>query len=59
MLQIIITVEGGIVQHVEVPSHEVEVVIRDYDVEGVDSDRLEKDDEGEECVVSVWRRVEG
>ncbi len=50
---VVVTVEGGVVQHVECPAG-VKVVVRDYDAEGVDADLLSADDDGNEYVESVW-----
>ena len=50
---VVVTVEGGIVQHVEVPEG-VKVVVRDYDCEGADADMVEADEEGNEFVEAVW-----
>lgn len=47
-----ITVEGGVVQHVAVPSG-VRVVVRDYDVDSDDAD-LSTDGNGDEYLESVW-----
>jgi hypothetical protein len=47
-----ITVEGGVVQHVEVPKG-VQVVVRDYDVDGVE-ESLERDDNGDPFIESIW-----
>lgn len=48
-----ITVEGGVVQHVEVPEG-VQVIVRDYDVEGTDADELEQDENGDQFIESFW-----
>ena len=50
---VIVTVEGGVVQHVEVPEG-VRVVVRDYDAEGCDADVLSADEDGDECVEAIW-----
>jgi hypothetical protein len=50
---VIVTVEGGVVQHVEAPNG-VKVVVRDYDAEGCDADLLSVDEDGNEFVESVW-----
>ena len=47
-----VTVEGGVVQHVEVPTG-VRVVVKDYDVDGSESD-LAEDESGDEYVEHVW-----
>ncbi len=48
-----VTVEGGVVQHVEVPEG-VQVIVRDYDVEGTDADELEQDENGDQFIESTW-----
>ena len=47
-----ITVEGGVVQHVAVPLG-VQVVVRDYDVDGSETD-LAEDDNGDKHVENIW-----
>jgi len=48
-----VTVEGGVVQHVEVPE-DVQVVVRDYDVDGTDRDEHEQDENGDQFIESIW-----
>jgi hypothetical protein len=48
-----VTIEGGAVQHVEVPVG-VQVVVRDYDVEGCDETELEEDENGDNYFESIW-----
>jgi hypothetical protein len=50
---VIVTVEGGVVQHVEVPEG-VKGIVRDYDAEGCDADLVSVDEDGNEFVESVW-----
>lgn len=50
---VIVTVEGGVVQHVECPAG-VKVFVRDYDCEGSDADRLSVDENGNEYIEAVW-----
>lgn len=50
---VVVTVEGGVVQHVEAPAG-VKVVVRDYDCEGADADLVAEDEDGSEFVESVW-----
>lgn len=45
--------EGGIVQNIEVPEG-VEVHVYDYDVEGLEQDRIEKDGLGDDCAITIW-----
>jgi hypothetical protein len=47
-----IAVEGGVIQDVECPSG-VQVLVRDYDVDGSETD-LAEDDSGDEFIESVW-----
>ena len=47
-----ITVECGVIQNVDCPSG-IQVVIRDYDVDGGEAD-LAEDDSGDEFIESVW-----
>jgi hypothetical protein len=55
-MRIEIRIEGGLVQDVwkSQDAKDVEVIVRDYDIEGGDEDRLSKDESGEECFESVW-----
>jgi len=53
--RISIVVQGGLIQDISIPDNvNVVVEVRDYDVEGIDEDRIEKDDDGSECVRSEW-----
>ena len=47
-----ITVEGGVVQHVECPEG-VKVIVRDYDTDGVDGGSLQQDENGDPFIESV------
>ena len=49
---VIVTVEGGVVQHVEVPEGIV-VLVRDYDVDGSDP-REQTDEQGDKFLESSW-----
>ena len=46
-----ITMEGGVVQGIEIP-RDVQVIVTDYDVEGCED--ITKDAHGDACVVQVW-----
>lgn len=46
-------VEGGVVQHVEVPEG-VQVVVRDYDVDSTDRDEHKQDENGDHFIESTW-----
>ena len=48
-----VTVEGGVIQHVECPRG-VRVVVRDYDVDGSDKALLQRDDEGDYYCEAIW-----
>lgn len=53
--RISIIVSGGLIADVIIPnSVNVIVEVKDYDVEGVDEDRIEKDDDDNEFVKSEW-----
>ncbi len=53
MLTVNITLEGGVIQHVQCPEG-VQVVVRDYDTDGVPDDRLRQDDNGDQYIESTW-----
>jgi hypothetical protein len=48
-----IVVEGGVVQEVDCPKG-VRVVIHDYDTDSIPEDELTKDDEGDDCIETIW-----
>lgn len=52
-----VVVSGGVVEHVEVPEGVI-VVVNDYDVEGCDSELLQKDGNGDEFVEAIWEPEE-
>ena len=56
MKTVTVTVEGGNVQHVDVPEG-VEVIILDYDVEGEPDTEVEIDGNGDRRKRSVWLYV--
>ena len=47
-----VTVEGGVIQDVECPSG-IQVLIRDYDVDGSETN-LAEDETGDEFIESIW-----
>lgn len=47
--------EGGLIQNIELPDG-VTVKVYDYDLDGVDADRIEKDGKGGDCTISVWEK---
>lgn len=48
-----VTVEGGVVQWVEVPEG-VTVIVRDYDVDGSEDEGLDQDENGDQYIESTW-----
>ena len=48
-----VTVEGGVIQWVEVPEG-VTVVVQDYDVDGSEDDLLQQDNHGDQYIESTW-----
>ena len=48
-----ITMEGGVIQDIEVPKG-MRVVVRDYDTDGVETERLQRDEGGNEFIEAVW-----
>ena len=48
-----ITMEGGVIQAAEVPKG-VRVIVRDYDVDGVETERLQRDEDGSEFIEAIW-----
>lgn len=45
--------DGGLVTNIEVPEG-VNVIVYDYDVDGVDEDRIITDDLGNKCTRTSW-----
>jgi len=54
--KIVISVEGGVVQSIDGIPEDVVVVVRDFDVDGVDEADLTKDGRGDACVESAWEK---
>jgi hypothetical protein len=48
-----VTVEGGVIQHVECPEG-VQVIVKDYDTDGVDEESLQHDENGDSYIESIW-----
>jgi len=48
-----IFMEGGIIQDIQQIPSDVEIHVYDYDIEGVDSDRIEKDALGDDCTITI------
>ena len=55
--QVIITIRGGVAEVASKPSN-IEVVLRDYDVQGVGEERLQRDVEGNLYIECVHRADE-
>lgn len=51
--QVHIYMEGGIIQDIEYPAG-VKILVYDYDVEGADADRIEKDGRGDDCIITRY-----
>ncbi len=48
-----ITVEGGVIQHVDCPKG-VRVIVRDYDTDGVEEENLRQDENGDSYLEGTW-----
>lgn len=57
MLTVYVTIEGGVIQGVDVPAG-ARVIVRDYDTDGEDPDILCEDDDGNSCLTSVYEHDE-
>jgi hypothetical protein len=53
MNSVIISIEGGVVQEVDCPPG-IQLIVRDYDVDGTEPN-LAEDDTGDEFVETIWR----
>lgn len=45
--------EGGVIQDIACPEG-VRVIVRDYDTDSIPEDELTKDDEGDDCIETIW-----
>ncbi len=52
--EILIVIEGGLVQEVYGIPPDVVVRVKDYDIEGYDEAQLQKDRDGQSYFESVW-----
>jgi hypothetical protein len=52
-----ITMEGGVIHDMEIPEG-VTVIVRDYDSEGCEPDRINQDENGDDYVESTWEASE-
>lgn len=48
-----VSLEGGLITDIKLPKG-VKVIVRDYDIEGSDDERIAKDKAGRDCFESVW-----
>ena len=48
-----VTVEGGVIQDVQVPDG-VKVVVRDYDIDGEEPECLQRDEHGDAYIETIW-----
>lgn len=48
-----IEIVNGIIDIKDIP-RDVEIVVRDYDVEGLENINLTKDEDGFPCLISIW-----
>jgi hypothetical protein len=48
-----VTLEGGVIQDVEVPKG-VRVIVHDYDTEDIEEKDLAEDDNGLPCIETEW-----
>jgi hypothetical protein len=48
-----ISIEGGVIQEVDCPAG-VQLIVKDYDVDGTEPN-LAEDDTGDEFVETIWR----
>jgi hypothetical protein len=48
-----ITVEGGVIQDVQVPAG-MKVVVWDYDIDGIEPERLQRNGRGDKYVETIW-----
>lgn len=56
--KITILVHGGLVQDIIGIPKDVEVEVLDYDIEGADPDNFSQDEDGNDCVKSVYVHVD-
>ncbi len=54
MKTIKITVEGGVIQNITGIPEGIAIAVFDYDTEGNDLETLRQDEDGEDCIISLW-----
>jgi hypothetical protein len=53
--EIVITVDGGLIQDVKIPKNcHIRVKVMDFDVEGCEDDEITTNRAGDEYVESIW-----
>lgn len=53
--EILITVEGGVIQDISLPDNSnCRIIVRDYDIDCTEKDLLSIDNDGNECIESIW-----
>jgi hypothetical protein len=55
---ITVGVYGGVVQWIQGIPEDVRAVVHDFDIEGIDTERLPRDERGQDCVESIWEASE-
>ncbi|MGO4302203.1 hypothetical protein [Cupriavidus sp. RAF12] len=50
---IVIFMEGGLIQHIETDDH-VDIIVVDYDIDGVEPERIKKTPYGNEATVEAY-----
>lgn len=56
--EILVVVEGGLIQEIYGIPPGVVIRVKDYDVDGVEEDRLQRDRDGRRYIESVWANEE-
>ena len=51
--KVIVSIKGGVLIDVVAPSW-VDVILRDFDVQGVETNRLKTDEDGDLYLESIW-----
>ena len=51
-------VSGGLVQWITGIPQDVQVLVFDYDVDGIADERLNRDDEGNRCIIAIYEATD-
>lgn len=54
MKPIKITIDGGVIQDITDIPDGTKIIVVDYDIDGIDEDRLIIDEEGQKCTETIW-----